>query len=242
MTRALVLAAGKSTRIREVAGDRPKPLLEVAGRSALAWNLRWLAVEGVREVWLNLHYGGDRIREAAGDGAGLGLAIRYSPEDPILGTAGAVRRLEAELGGADFLVLYGDNVTRASLTRLLATHRARGAVATLGVFDRDTTPNSGIAGGRVLLGPNDRVTELVEGRDHPSPIVSAGVYALSPSIFRWLPPDGTFADFARDVFPALLAAGEPVFAHRIEGFCFGLDTPEAFRRAEALLQKLQFEI
>lgn len=232
MTRALVLAAGRSTRIRTVAGERPKPLLAVGGRTALEWNLCWLAAAGIREVWINLHYRGDLVRAHAGNGERFGLHVRYSEEEKLLGTAGAIRRLEPELAGADFLVLYGDNVTRGRLDRMIRHHGASSALATLAVFDQRTTPNSGIAGGRVVLDPEDRVTELHEGREHPSPFVSAGVCVFAPAIFAELPPDGTFADLARDIFPALLQQGRRICAYRLEDFCFGLDTPAAYERAQ----------
>jgi hypothetical protein len=62
--KALVLAAGRSTRIEPVSGGRPKPLLEVGGRSLLEWNLRWLTDAGIGPVWVNLHYRGDEVRSA----------------------------------------------------------------------------------------------------------------------------------------------------------------------------------
>jgi mannose-1-phosphate guanylyltransferase len=238
VTRALVLAAGRSTRIQSVACDRPKPLIEVAGRAALDWNLAWLAEEGVRDVWINLHYRADAIRAHVGSGSRYGLDVRYSFEPEILGTAGAVRRLGEALAGDDFFVLYGDNVTRTSLAALLAAHQTRRATATIGVFDRRAGLHSGIAGGRVLFDADGAVREFAEAREHPSPYVNAGVYALAPSVFDFLPPDGTFADFARDVFPDLLAGGRLILAHTINGFCFGIDTPDALAQATEKLSAL----
>ena len=89
MRKALLLAAGLSSRIREVAGDLPKPLMPFAGAPVLAHNLRWLAGGGVREVWINLHYGAEQIRTAIGDGECFGLRTHYVHEPQLLGTAGA---------------------------------------------------------------------------------------------------------------------------------------------------------
>ena len=76
--RALVLAAGKSTRLQPLAADRPKPLLSIAGQTVLEHNLRWLAAAGVQEVWINLHYQGEQIAELVGDGSRYGLRVHYS--------------------------------------------------------------------------------------------------------------------------------------------------------------------
>ena len=95
---AVVLAAGKSTRIASLWGGIPKPLLPVQGEPVLVRNVRWLANAGVRNLWVNLHYRGDLIRAALGDGSAWGVGIRYSEEPTILGTAGGVRRLLPELG------------------------------------------------------------------------------------------------------------------------------------------------
>src|SRR5262245_34568044 len=117
--RALLLAAGKSTRIAESANNLPKPLIDVAGKTPLEWNLSWLAESGVREVFINLHYRGELIRAHAGDGVRFGLSIRYSEEPELLGTAGALIPLERALApGGDFFVLYGDNISRFALAEL----------------------------------------------------------------------------------------------------------------------------
>ena len=95
---AVLLAAGKSTRIATVAEGVPKPLLPVQGEPILVRNVRWLAAGGVRDIWVNLHYRGDLIRSVLGDGSIWGVQVHYSEEPTILGTAGAVRRLLSSLG------------------------------------------------------------------------------------------------------------------------------------------------
>ena len=82
--KAVVLAAGKSSRIAPLAGTVPKPLLEIGGQPILVRNLRWLAESEIEEVWINLHYRPEAIRERIGDGCGLGLQVNYSYEPEIL--------------------------------------------------------------------------------------------------------------------------------------------------------------
>jgi mannose-1-phosphate guanylyltransferase len=232
--RALFLAAGKSTRIHPVSKGRPKPLLDVGGDAIIARNLRWLAAEGVTELLINLHYRADEIRAFVGDGSAFGVQVRYSHEREILGTAGAAKRLEREWGGR-FLVVYGDNLLSTDLSKLIADHEASGARATILVFDRLVHPHTGIAGGRVRVDAEDRIVEFAEGAgDEISSLVNAGVYVLEPEVLELVPPE-TFYDFGKEVFPALLARGDRLQASRVTDYCLGIDTPESFERALALV-------
>jgi len=236
MDKALLLAAGLGSRIRSVAGDLPKPLMPFAGAPVLAHNLRWLAQGGVREVWINLHYGADQIRAAIGDGEREGLSIHYVYEPALLGTAGALANIEGLFQGP-ILVVYGDNVSRFDLHALAADHRAAGAEATLALFDVDRHAHTGIAGGRVTLADDRRVAGFVEGAAAGSSLVNAGLYLIEPSLLDLI-PRRRLVDFGRDVFPAALAAGRRLQGHVIEqdGFCLGLDTPEAYQRAADLVR------
>lgn len=237
---ALVLAAGESTRIRAVAGNRPKPLIEVGGATVLERNLRWLAEAGIRDVWINLHYEPEQIRARIGDGQAYGLQVRYSFEPELLGTAGAARKLLSELRDERFLVVYGDNLVGLRLTELVALHERTKSVASIAVFDRENVPNTGLAGGRVILEADGvSVAEFREGDPRAtSPYVNAGVYVLEPAILDAIPESGP-SDFGRDVFPAILRAGKRISAYEIDGYCFGIDTPEGLARAEALLATIE---
>ena len=234
---ALVLAAGKSTRIRSVVSDRPKPLVSLAGQTVLERNLRQLAAAGVQEVWINLHYRGEQVEALVGDGSRYGLQVRYSWEPELLGTAGAAKKLEAALGADTFLVVYGDDLTALDLGDLVATHRRRGAVATLAVFDSNRVPNAGLASGRVVLGEAGRVVNFEEGGTSCSPYVNAGLYALEPEVLATI-PSSVFWDFGHDVFPPLIATGAPVYAYPTVSYCLSVDTPEGLTRAEALIRDL----
>ncbi len=231
--KALVLAAGLGSRIRTIAGDLPKPLIPFGGRSILAHNLRWLQSSGVEEVWINTHFGAAAIREAIGDGSAFGLSVNYTFEPDLLGTAGALANI-ASVADQTMLVVYGDNIVRCDLGALARAHRAGAALATLCLFDQSRHAHTGIAGGRVVVDGQGLVTGFVEGGE--AGLVNAGVYLVEPQLIDRIPPGRSF-DFARDVFPEMLASGAPLRGHVLEpaGFCLGLDTPESFRAGEALL-------
>ncbi len=231
---ALVLAAGRSTRIANVAGGGPKPLLELGGRTLLEWNLAWLAASGVRLAWINLHHRPEAVRTAVGDGSRWGLSVRYSHEEELLGTAGAWRRL-GDQWDATSLVVYGDNLMRFDLESFLSTHVRSGTAATAALFDPARHLNTGIAGSRVEIA-RDRVIGFTEGSSSGRGLVAAGAYLLEPGVATDV-PDG-FVDFGRDVCPALAERGE-LAAHVLEegAFCLGVDTPAAYLRAKALLRE-----
>jgi mannose-1-phosphate guanylyltransferase/mannose-1-phosphate guanylyltransferase/phosphomannomutase len=240
--RAMVLAAGKGTRLQGAAPELaalPKPLIPLAGKPVLERNLELCAQHGVREVAINLHRGPEAVRELVGDGSRWGLRVRYSYEPELLGTAGGVRRMAGFLGESSFLVLYGDNYTDCDLTTLLAEHEAARAVATVAVFDTRAGLHSGIAGSRVVIADDGAVAGFEETRGAEgtlqSPWTNAGVYALDPAVFELIPPEQVW-DFGRDVFPALLDMPGRLRAYRHPGFCYALDTPEAYRAAEERLR------
>src|SRR3989442_1378081 len=209
---AVLLAAGNSTRIAAVGGGIPKPLLAVQGEPILVRNVRWLAGAGVRRIWVNLHYRGDLIRAALGDGSAWGVEIRYSEEPTILGTAGGVRKVLSSLGET-FLVVYGDNLVQLDVGAFLASHMTRRADISIAVFD-ERTPNTGLAGVRVALVAGDAVVSFVEG-------AAAGNEAP---------------------FPSLLAGRTRILGHRIKGYCLGLDTPASYERGLALIESGQVRL
>ncbi|HEY9641895.1 MAG TPA: nucleotidyltransferase family protein [Coleofasciculaceae cyanobacterium] len=239
----LVLAAGKSTRIQPIAAGIPKPLLVVQGRTILEHNLSWLAQSGISSVWINLHYRPEDIQQAIGDGSQLGLKISYALEPEILGTAGAYKNLESHWKGAT-LVVYGDSLVRFDLQKLFNAHKNPNADVTIALFDQNTHFHTAIAGGHVLMDDQNRITEFVEtgaGETPHSTLINAAVYLLEPEILDLIPPH-TFYDFARNLFPKLLAEGYYLQGHLIDGYCLGLDTPESYAKAMSFIESEQIKL
>ena len=110
--KAMILAAGRGVRMAPLTDRIPKPLLEVGGESLLVRQIRALARSGIHDLVINLSYRGGIIRETIGDGAELGVGIRYSDEGPSpLETAGGIRAALELLRPGPFLVVNGDLVT-----------------------------------------------------------------------------------------------------------------------------------
>ncbi len=231
MIPAVVLAAGQGTRLGAATASIAKPMLPVGGVPVLVRNLGMLAAAGVRDVAINLHHAPDSVRDAVGDGSALGLRVRYSPEETLLGTAGGARRA-AELlpPSSDILVLYGDNLVLVDLGRLVRAHRESGAVATLAVHRRRDVSQSGV----VEFDRAQRIHRFVE-KPRPgetaSHWVNAAVYVLSRALLAGLPAGAL--DFGRDVFPALIDKGADLRVYRMTGgeAAIPIDNPALYRRA-----------
>ena len=127
---AMLLAAGRGTRLRSVEPDVPKALVEIAGEPLLARQLRYLEGHGIARVVVNAHHMADQVLTFAGEYRGpLQLVVVVEPQ--LLGTAGGVRNALGELGDDPFIVLYGDVLTAEPLAPMVKRHARRGVVATL---------------------------------------------------------------------------------------------------------------
>jgi len=115
----MILAAGRGERMRPLTDHMPKPLLQVGGRSLLAWHLAALARAGFREVVINHAYLGGQIPAALGDGSDWDLKIHYSDEGDVpLETAGGIVKALPLLGPGPFLLVNGDIWTDFDFARL----------------------------------------------------------------------------------------------------------------------------
>jgi NDP-sugar pyrophosphorylase family protein len=222
--RAMILAAGKGTRLRPLTDSVPKPLLDVAGRPMITFPLQLIREAGVTEVVINLHHLGGQIRERLGDGSAYGVHITYSEENPILDTGGALAAAREFLEGDTFIVVNADTVIDLHLKTVIDFHRQRGGVATMVLRpDPDAVRHDDIGIdamqrvrrflGRTYGGVADRMERLM----------FPGVHLFEPRVFAFL-PRGVYS-VTRDVYPRLLTAGEPVYGYVHNGYWRVLDTP-----------------
>ena len=230
--RAIILAAGEGTRLRPLTADRPKPMLLVGDRPALAWIIAWLRAAGIEDVAINLHHQPDAITDYLGNGAAYGVRLTYSYEERLLGSAGAMRRL-GRFCDRRCVIVYGDVLTTLDLSRVLAFHAQHQGLATLVVY---TVPNPTECG-IVALDTDGRLRRFVE-KPAPSAVFSslanAGVYVLEPGIAEWIPQRPRLCDFGQHVFPAMLGAGQPLWGVPLapNEYLIDFGTPAAYARAQ----------
>ncbi len=227
--KAVILAAGHGSRLRLISENIPKPMVPVAGRPLLEYTVRLLKKYGVENIFINLHYFPEVITSYFDDGKGWGVNITYSWEKKLLGTAGAVKKLETFLKET-FLVIYGDNLSNCNIARLCDFHSSKNGIATIALHRREDPTSSGI----VKLDKNCRITKFLEKpriKEIFSNLVNAGILVLEPEIMGYI-PQGRAYDFGEDVFPQLLQKGEVVYGYAMEKPLLWVDTPEDYRNVQ----------
>jgi mannose-1-phosphate guanylyltransferase len=237
--RAMVLAAGRGTRLAPITDTTPKPLVPVAGRPLLEHILEFLRAGGVREVVVNLHHLGHAIERHLGDGSRFGVRVRYSWEDPILDTGGGIKHAEPLLAGEPFVVMNGDSLLELRLRDVVEYHQARRAVATLVVRPDPAAERYGL----IELDADDRVRRVVGvPGDAPGPLrgfMFPGLHVFEPGIFAWM-DENAACSVIRVTYPRLLTAGAPVYGFVTHARWVTIDTPEALAAADRELHQSPF--
>lgn len=232
--KALVPAAGFGTRFRPATLTTPKPLLPLLGVPILVRLFRHLRAEGVTAAVVNAHHLAETLVAAVGDSC-EGIPVSWSPEDPILGTAGAIRRAAERgfLGDEPFFVVNGDLFTTLPLAPLRAALDVPGVVSALGVL-----PHA-MPGETALWGDgNGRLVSL--GHERPSgdatgPWLFTGLQCAAPALVGRIPPG--VSELARDLLRPSAERQDGAFAlvpYRVpaDGLWFDLGSPERLAVAE----------
>jgi NDP-sugar pyrophosphorylase family protein len=198
---ALVLTAGYGSRFRPLSYARAKPAVPVAGTPLVCRILAWLSAAGVSDAVLNLHYQPETIMAVVGDGRDLGLRVRYSSENPILGSGGGPAKALPLLAAERFLLVNGDTMCRLDLTALVQQHEARRALVTMAVVPN---PDPGRYGG-VTVDREWRVRRFSRpGRDGDNPgLHFVGIQVVESRVFAGLPAD-RMVETVREIYPALM--------------------------------------
>jgi dTDP-glucose pyrophosphorylase len=177
---AVIMAGGRGERLRPLTEKVPKPMLRVAGRPILERIVLHLVGYGIREIFLSVNYMSEMIEGHFGDGSAFGCKIRYLHEDQPLGTAGALSLLP-EIPLNPVLVMNGDLITQADIDAMLKIHSSEANAITVGVREFSQQVPFGCIELR-----NGMVHSIVE-KPVISKIINAGIYVLSPDVFRTIP-------------------------------------------------------
>ncbi len=234
--RAMVLAAGRGTRLAPLTHTIPKPLAPVAGRPFLEHVLAFLHAGGIRDVVINLHYLGDVIERHVGDGHRFGLTVRYSREQAILDTGGGILHAAPLLAGETFVVVNGDSLLDLPLQDVVDFHRARGGVGTIAVRPDPDADRFGL----IELDDDDRVRRIVglppgAAQSGLRGFMFPGLHVLEPTIFDYMGP-GTVFSIMRETYPRMLSAGASLFGFVTTARWINIDTPEALAASDQALR------
>jgi mannose-1-phosphate guanylyltransferase/mannose-1-phosphate guanylyltransferase/phosphomannomutase len=223
----MVLAAGLGTRLRPITYAMPKPMVPVLNQPVMEHIVRLLARHGFTETIANLHWFPELIEGHFGDGSELGMELSYRYEERLLGTAGGVRNVGDFLGDS-FLVVAGDALTDIDLTAMREFHESHDGLATVATKRVADTDQYGV----VIAGDDFRIQGFQEKPDPAealSDLANTCIYMFRSEVFEHFPAPGTssaassedapeFADWAMDVFPALLAGDLPFYSHEIAAY------------------------
>ena len=235
------MAGGEGSRLRPLTINRPKPMVPIVHKPCLGHILDLLKRHGIEDSFVTLQYLASVIQDSYGDGGAMGMRLRYSIEENPLGTGGSVRQLARMLDGT-FLVISGDALTDIDLTAMAATHAQAGGIATLAVKQVDDTREFGV----VLHDRDGRVTGFQEKPDPEealSDLGNWGIYMFEPAVFDYF-PERPFVDWARDVFPALLAGDVPFYIHELREYWNDIGSLSELRRGtfDALRGELRLQV
>lgn len=232
-TRAVVLAGGRGTRLAPYTTVLPKPLMPVGDMPILEILVRQLRRAGISRITLAVGHLAALLEAYFGDGARFGVSLDYSYEDEPAGTAGPL----ALVDGLDqtFLVMNGDLLTTIDFEDLLRRHRARGATATVGLFEKHVQLGLGI----VESDAGGRVTNYVE-KPTLTYDVSVGIYAMEPAVLEHIEP-GERLDLP-DLVLRLIADGAQVDAYRFSGTWFDIGRPDDYAAASEHFEQRRDEL
>jgi mannose-1-phosphate guanylyltransferase len=240
--KALVLAAGLGERVRPLTEKIPKPMLEVGGRPLIHYPLAMLRRAGITQVAINVHHLAGEIQRGLRDGKSLGIEITYSPEPTLTGTGGPLNALRGYFGEETFVLANSDSILDLDLAAMVAFHRDRGAIATVGLFK----PNDGLDHEHLEIDSDARMRRmrLIRTRnplaynDYPPGLndvdaasllsyMYPGILVLEPAIFELIPKTPPWALFT-GLFGPMVTNRLPVFGYVHTGLFRTVDDLKAY--------------
>ncbi len=220
--KAMILAAGKGTRVRPITYTVPKPMIPILQKPVMEFLLELLRQHGFDKIMVNVSHLAYEIESYFRDGQRFGVEIAYSFEGRIvdgelvgqaLGSAGGMRRIQDFAGFFDdtFVVLCGDALIDLDLTEAVRWHREKGAIATIVM---KTVPKEEVSSyGVVVTDESGRIQAFQEKpsvEDALSTSINTGIYIFEPEIFDYIPSGEEF-DIGGDLFPKLVEKGAPFY-------------------------------
>lgn len=222
--KAMILAAGKGTRVRPLTYDLPKPMIPILGKPVMAYIVEHLARCGVRDIMVNVSYLHESIESYFGEGRQFGVRIGYSFEGYVddqgevvpqaLGSAGGMKKIQ-EFGNffdETTIVLCGDALIDLDIAAALQEHKSKGALAS--VVTKEVPWEKVSDYGIVVTEPDGRILHFQEKptmEQAKSNFASTGIYIFEPEVIDLI-PSGKIFDIGSQLFPLMAEKGLPFYA------------------------------
>jgi mannose-1-phosphate guanylyltransferase/phosphomannomutase len=239
--KAVVMAGGEGTRLRPLTSNQPKPMVPIVGKPCMEHIVELLKEHGFEDIVVTLAFMPQAIRGYFGAGEAHGVGIRYSVEESPAGTAGSVKLAEEALD-EPFVVISGDALCDIDLTALVRFHEERGAAVTIALKSVENPLEFGI----VVIDGEGRIERFLEKPSWAqvfTDTINTGIYVIQPEVLRHIPTDRPF-DFSKELFPFLLAKGDPLFGYVADGYWQDIGNLDQYRQAnfDALDERVRLNI
>ena len=225
--KAMILAAGKGTRVQPITHIIPKPMIPILQKPVMEFLLELLKEHGFREIMVNVSHLAEEIENYFRDGQRFGVEIAYSFEGRIedgeligdaLGSAGGLKKIQdfQKFFDETFIVLCGDALVDVDLTEAVRRHKERGAIASL--ITKKVSKDQVSSYGVVVTDSKDRVKAFQEKpsiEEALSDSINTGIYLFEPEIFEHIPSGKKF-DIGADLFPKLVEEKLPFYALQMD--------------------------
>ena len=222
--KAVILAGGLGTRLRPLTLKIPKPMLPLGRKPILEHLIEWNRRNDVKSIVLCVSYRREKIMNHFGDGKKFGVDIEYAISKSPLATAGQLKTAE-EFVDDTFVCAYGDSVFDFSLRSMIRQHRARGAFATMGLYEYRTNLQYGV----IHTSKTGRVTGWEEKPEVRADI-NMGCYVMEPGIFRYIPRGRSYG--MDDLVKKAIKYKRPVSSFVTKKGFLDIGNMESYRDAE----------
>jgi len=233
--KGIIIAGGLGTRLRPLTYQRPKPLVPVANRPFLEYQVALLRKHGITDIVFATNYMAEQIEGHFGNGSRFGVKMQYAVEHEPLGTGGAIRNAAQLIPNSPVVVFNGDVLMDFDLREIVAFHQERHASATITLTEVPSPNPFGV----LYLTPSGEVERWEEpteelkkrlsldrdivptGKDY----INAGCYILERSCIDRIPAD-TKVSIERDTYPQMIAARAGVYGYSAKGYWIDLGHAE----------------
>ncbi len=224
-----ILAGGLATRLGALTRNQPKSMVEVDGKPFLEYQLELLKGNAIKDVVLCIGHMGEQIEMHFGDGSRYGVNIKYSVEDKLLGTAGALKRAEGLLDDV-FFTLYGDSYLFLDFSLCMSYFRSQNKIALITVYkncDPYDRSNTAIEGSLVKkFSKREKSEDMV--------YIEYGANIFRKEVLGLIPEDQCYS--LDDLFPRLIEKQE-VLAFEVNERFYEIGSPEGFKEFEDFVRK-----
>lgn len=230
--KAVVLAAGKGTRLRPLTLEKPKPMLDLGGQPILETITRQLAHFGFTEIYVTSNWLSDKLDEYLPQLAQKldGVTVHHVPQADLMGTAGGLSAIDGLADDGPFLVMNGDLISTMNFKAIMDFHNQENPALTVGRYPAKQQIKLGI----LETDDNGNVTAYREKPELTFP-VSMGVYVYAPQTLAYV-PENDWLDLP-DLVRQLIDEGKRVATFPFDGYWLDVGTHDDFERAEKVLRE-----